>query len=71
MINIIVATSENNIIGRGNNIPWYIPEDLEHFKKLTTGNTVIMGRKTFESPPKEYSPLPNRVNIVITRNKNY
>ena len=71
MINIIVATSENNVIGRGNDIPWYIPEDLEHFKKLTTGNTVIMGRKTYESLPKEYRPLPNRVNIVITRDKNY
>lgn len=71
MINIIVATSENNVIGRGNDIPWYIPEDLEHFKKLTTGNTVIMGRKTYESLPKEYRPLPNRVNIVITRDKSY
>lgn len=71
MINIIVATSENNVIGRGNDIPWYIPKDLEHFKKLTTGNTVIMGRKTYESLPKEYRPLPNRVNIVITRDKSY
>ena len=71
MINIIVATSENNVIGKGNDIPWYIPEDLEHFKKLTTGNTVIMGRKTYESLPKEYRPLPNRINIVITRDKSY
>jgi len=71
MINIIVATSENNVIGKGNDIPWYIPEDLEHFKKLTTGNTVIMGRKTYESLPKEYRPLPNRINIVITRDKTY
>ena len=71
MINIIVATSENNVIGSGNDIPWYIPEDLEHFKKLTTGNTVIMGRKTYESLPKEYRPLPNRINIVITRDKSY
>ncbi len=71
MINIIVAISENNVIGRGNDIPWYIPKDLEHFKKLTTGNTVIMGRKTYESLPKEYRPLPNRVNIVITRDKSY
>tara|TARA_R110000751_G_C13615649_1_gene463910 strand:+ start:240 stop:710 length:471 start_codon:yes stop_codon:yes gene_type:complete len=71
MINIIVATSENNVIGKGNDIPWYIPKDLEHFKKLTTGNTVIMGRKTYESLPKEYRPLPNRINIVITRDKSY
>lgn len=71
MINIVVATSENNVIGKGNDIPWYIPKDLEHFKKLTTGNTVIMGRKTYESLPKEYRPLPNRFNIVITRDKSY
>jgi dihydrofolate reductase len=71
MINIIVATSENNVIGRENGIPWYIPQDLKHFKKLTVGTTVIMGRKTYESLPKEYKPLPNRVNIIISRNKKY
>ena len=71
MVNIIVSTSENNVIGRENGIPWYIPQDLKHFKKLTVGNTVIMGRKTYESLPKEHRPLPNRVNIVVTRNKKY
>lgn len=71
MINIIVATSENSVIGRENGIPWHIPQDLKNFKKLTTGNTVIMGRKTYESLPKEYKPLPNRVNIIISRNKKY
>jgi dihydrofolate reductase len=68
MINIIVAVSENDIIGGDNKLLWNIPEDLKWFKKITTGNTVIMGRKTFESIGKA---LPNRENIVITRQKNY
>ena len=71
MISLIVAKSKNNIIGGGGKIPWYIPEDLQRFKKLTTNNIVIMGRKTFESLPKESKPLPNRLNIIISRNKNY
>jgi dihydrofolate reductase len=66
MISLIAAVSENGVIGKDGKLPWYIPEDLKHFKKLTTGNVVIMGRKTYESLIK---PLPNRVNIVITREK--
>jgi dihydrofolate reductase len=60
----IAAMSENRVIGAGNKIPWHLPEDFKWFKKMTTGNVVIMGRKTFESLGK---PLPNRVNIVLTR----
>jgi dihydrofolate reductase len=71
MVSLIVAKSENNVIGKDGNIPWYIPEDLKRFKKITTNNVVIMGRKTYESLPKEYRPLPNRLNIIISRNKNY
>jgi dihydrofolate reductase len=67
MISIIVAVSENGVIGKEGKLPWYIPEDLKHFKQLTSGNVVIMGRKTYESIGK---PLPNRLNIVITREKN-
>ncbi len=67
MISIIVATSENGVIGRDGKLPWHIPGDLKHFKSLTTNNVVIMGRKTYESIGK---PLPNRLNIVITRDKN-
>lgn len=67
MISIIAAVSSNGVIGKEGKLPWYIPEDLKHFKKLTSGNVVIMGRKTYESIGK---PLPNRVNIVITRDKN-
>jgi dihydrofolate reductase len=60
----IAAMSENRVIGAGNKIPWHLPEDFNWFKKMTSGNVVIMGRKTFESLGK---PLPNRVNIVLTR----
>tara|TARA_B100001250_G_scaffold388083_1_gene386037 strand:+ start:317 stop:781 length:465 start_codon:yes stop_codon:yes gene_type:complete len=66
MKGIIVATSPEGIIGKDNTIPWYYPEDLKRFKKLTIGNTVIMGRNTWESLP--IKPLPERRNIVITSN---
>lgn len=52
-------------------LPWHIPEDLAHFKKLTEGKTILMGRKTWESLPEKYRPLPNRTNIVITRQNDY
>jgi len=64
MINIIVAMGENRVIGKEGKLPWRLPEDLKHFKEKTTGHTVIMGRKTFESIGK---PLPERANVVITR----
>jgi dihydrofolate reductase len=60
----IVAMSENGVIGKAGTLPWKYPEDLKWFKTVTSGNVVIMGRKTFESLGK---PLPNRVNIVLTR----
>jgi dihydrofolate reductase len=72
MINLIVAISKNNIIGKKNNIPWYYPEDLKYFKKITTGKTVVMGRKTFQSIiDRNGKILPNRQNIVITRDQNF
>ena len=64
---IIVAVGERNEIGRNNNLLCHLPADLKHFKELTSGHTVVMGRKTFESLPK--GALPNRKNIVLTRNK--
>lgn len=64
---IIVAVDENNAIGKDNNLLCYLPNDLKYFKSVTEGSPVIMGRKTFESLPK--GALPNRRNIVITRNK--
>ena len=68
MITIIVAVSENDVIGNNNKLIWHLSKDLIRFKNLTKGHHVIMGRKTFESMPKA---LPNRTNVVITRNKNY
>ncbi|MDP6641937.1 MAG: dihydrofolate reductase [Candidatus Nanoarchaeia archaeon] len=64
---IIVAASENNVIGLEGKIPWEIPEDMERFKKLTSNHPVIMGSKTFFSIPKKYRPLPDRKNIVLSR----
>lgn len=68
MITIIVAKSENNVIGNNNELIWHLPDDLKRFKQLTTGHPIIMGRKTFESIGR---PLPNRTNIVITRNQDW
>ncbi len=68
MIKIIVATSKNRIIGNDNKLIWKLSSDLKRFKELTSGNPVVMGRKTFESIGK---PLPNRRNIIITRNLEY
>lgn len=65
MINMIVAMSKNGVIGNNNDLPWGLKGDLKYFKEVTTGNTIVMGRKTYESIGK---PLPNRKNIVLTRN---
>lgn len=65
MITIIAALDPDNVIGSDNSLPWHYPEDLKNFKKITSGKTVIMGRKTFQSLP---FVLPNRKNVVISRN---
>jgi dihydrofolate reductase len=70
-LNLIVAASSNNVIGRGNDIPWHLPTDLKNFKKITDGGCVLMGRKCWESIPAKYRPLPNRTNWVFTRDKGY
>ncbi len=67
-ISIIVAASENNVIGVNNDLPWRLSNDLKFFKQKTTGHSILMGRKTFDSIGKA---LPNRENIIITRNKNF
>jgi dihydrofolate reductase len=64
---LIYAQSRNGVIGRGGVLPWHLPEDLAHFKRTTLGAPVIMGRKTWESLPPRFRPLPGRKNIVITR----
>ena len=65
-LGLVVAVSENNVIGNNGDIPWHIPADMKLFKQITTGNTVIMGRRTYESLPDSYRPLPNRNNIVVS-----
>ena len=67
MLAIIVAMDKNMLIGNSNALPWHLPADLQYFKKLTTGKTIIMGRKTFDSIGR---PLPNRENIILTRDNN-
>lgn len=67
-ISIVVAVSENNAIGKDNQLLWHLPADLKHFKEITSGNTIVMGRKTYDSIGR---PLPNRRNIVITRSTNH
>ena len=67
-LHLIVARARNGVIGKDNAMPWYLPEDLKHFKRTTLGKPVIMGRKTWESLPKA---LPGRLNIVITRQADY
>ncbi len=67
-LSIIVAMSTNNVIGRGNKLPWHMPADLKHFKALTMGHHLLMGRKTFLEVGK---PLPGRINVVITRDPHF
>jgi dihydrofolate reductase len=68
IVSIIVAVSENGVIGKGNQLLWRLPDDLKRFKQLTLGHPMIMGRKTFDSIGK---PLPGRTSIVITRNPDF
>lgn len=68
MVVLIAAASENNALGKDNDLMWHLPNDFKRFKSITMGHHIIMGRKTFESFPK---PLPNRTHIVITRKKDY
>ena len=70
-VSLIVAVSENGVIGKSNDLIWHLPKDMKFFKDTTLGHHVIMGRKNFESIPHKYSPLPNRTNVVITRQISY
>jgi len=71
MINIIVATSTNFVIGKNNELPWNLPKDMKYFKDITNGHSILMGRKCWESIPEKLRPLPNRKNYVLTRNSDY
>lgn len=70
-ISIIVAVSANNVIGKGNDLPWHLPKEFKYFKETTKNSIIIMGRKCWESLPEKFRPLPNRLNIVVTKDKNY
>jgi dihydrofolate reductase len=67
-LNLIYARAANGVIGHNNALPWHLPEDLAHFKRTTLGCPVIMGRKTWDSLPPKFRPLPGRLNIVVSRN---
>jgi dihydrofolate reductase len=71
VLTLIAAVARNGVIGIANRLPWQLPADLRRFKELTTGHTVIMGRKTWESLPAKFRPLPGRRNIVVTRNDSF
>ncbi len=66
-LNLILARARNGVIGVNGQLPWHLPEDMAHFKRATMGSPVIMGRKTWDSLPPKFRPLPGRLNIVVTR----
>lgn len=70
-VRLIYARAANGVIGRNNTIPWHLPEDLAHFRQLTTGFPVIMGRRTWDSLPPRFRPLPRRTNLVLTRQESW
>jgi dihydrofolate reductase len=65
---LVAAVARGNVIGRAGTIPWRVPEDMAHFRQLTMGHPVVMGRKTWDSLPDRFRPLPGRRNVVVTRN---
>lgn len=71
MVSIVVAHSTNRVIGNHGKLPWHIPADLARFRELTIGQTVVMGRKTFESLPDAFRPLPERRNLVVSANPSF
>lgn len=71
MLTLIAAVAANGCIGKDGKLPWHLPEDLKHFKNLTMGKTVLMGRKTWESIPAKFRPLSGRRNVIITRQADF
>jgi len=70
-LHLIFARARNGVIGVNNQLPWHLPEDMAHFKRATMGCPVIMGRKTWDSLPPKFRPLPGRLNVVVTRQANW
>jgi dihydrofolate reductase len=71
IISLIAALSENFIIGKNNDLPWHLPDDMKFFMQTSKGHHCIMGRKNYDSIPDKFRPLPNRTNIVVTRQKGF
>ncbi|MEO9967727.1 MAG: dihydrofolate reductase [Reichenbachiella sp.] len=70
-IALIAAMSKNRVIGINNDLPWHLPDDMKYFMETTKGHVVIMGRKNYDSLPKKFKPLPNRTNLILTRQHGY
>lgn len=71
IVSLIAALGKNRVIGKSNDLPWHLPDDMKYFMQTTKGHHVIMGRKNYESIPEKFRPLPNRTNIVVTHQKNF
>jgi dihydrofolate reductase len=71
IISLIAGVSKNGVIGVNHELPWRLPDDLKYFKEVTSGHAVIMGRKNYESIPEKFRPLPNRLNIILTRQSDF
>ncbi|MDN4164962.1 dihydrofolate reductase [Cytophagales bacterium LB-30] len=71
IISLIAAHTQNRVIGRNNDLPWRLPDDMKYFMETTQGHFVVMGRKNYESIPPKFRPLPNRTNLVLTHQKGY
>ncbi len=71
IISLIAALTKNHVIGKNNDLPWHLPDDMKYFMQTTKGHHVIMGRKNYDSIPEKFRPLPNRTNIVVTRQPNW
>ncbi len=71
IISLIAALSENRVIGKNNDLPWHLPDDMKYFMQTTKGHHTIMGRKNYDSIPEKFRPLPDRTNIVVTRQSQF
>lgn len=71
IVSLIAAVSKNMVIGKKNDLPWHLPDDMKFFMQKTKGHHVIMGRKNYDSIPEKFRPLPNRTNIVVTHQPNF
>jgi dihydrofolate reductase len=71
IISLIAALTQNNVIGKNNDLPWHLPDDMKYFMQTTKGHYVIMGRRNYDSIPEKFRPLPNRTNVVVTRQKSF